>query len=84
MGRKAEDKWLSPRRFWLLPLISGAAWFITLASLLLFWLAQGRPRYPFQADPDVAYARLPHGPSILHQSLVQPLTLHCIAASSQT
>ena len=39
----------------LLPLIAATAWFITLLSLLIYWLAEGRPRYPGQSNPYVAY-----------------------------
>ncbi|KAL8792385.1 MAG: hypothetical protein Q9195_004998 [Heterodermia aff. obscurata] len=39
----------------LLPLVSGAAWSITLLALLICWLAEGRPRYPSQSNPYVAY-----------------------------
>jgi len=31
--------------YWILPLISAAAWFGTLLAMLIVWLAQGRPHY---------------------------------------
>lgn len=43
----------------LLPLIAGTAWIITLLTLLIYWLAEGRPRYPGQSNPYVAYAPFP-------------------------
>ncbi|KAL2052292.1 hypothetical protein ABVK25_007451 [Lepraria finkii] len=39
----------------LLPLITGTAWFITLFTLLIYWLAADRPRYPSQNNPYVAF-----------------------------
>lgn len=39
----------------LLPIITGAAWLITLSTLFIYWLAQGRPRYPAQSNPYVAF-----------------------------
>ena len=39
----------------LLPIITGASWLITLSTLFIFWLAQGRPRYPAQSNPFVAF-----------------------------
>lgn len=39
----------------LLPLVSGTVWLITLLSLLIYWLAEGSPRYPGQVNPDVAF-----------------------------
>ena len=39
----------------LLPLSAGTIWLITLLSLLTCWLAEGRPRYPSQSNPYVAY-----------------------------
>lgn len=38
-----------------LPLAAGTVWSVTLLSLLLYWLAEGRPRYPNQSNPYVAY-----------------------------
>ncbi|CAF9936245.1 MAG: hypothetical protein HETSPECPRED_010271 [Heterodermia speciosa] len=46
---------LSLRSLRLLPLVAGTAWSITLLALLIYWLAEGRPRYPFQSNPYVAY-----------------------------
>lgn len=37
------------------PIVAGAAWFSTLTSLLLRWLALGRPRYPGQVNPHVPF-----------------------------
>ena len=39
----------------LLPIITGAAWLTTLSTLFIYWLAQGRPRYPAQSNPYVAF-----------------------------
>ena len=39
----------------LLPFSAGTIWLITLLSLLICWLAEGRPRYPSQSNPYVAY-----------------------------
>lgn len=39
----------------LLPLVSGTVWVITLLALLIYWLAEGRPRYPGQSNPSVAF-----------------------------
>ena len=39
----------------LLPIITGAAWLATLSTLFIYWLAQGRPRYPAQSNPYVAF-----------------------------
>ena len=45
-----------PLRFLrLLPLGAGTTWSITLFALLICWLAEGRPRYPAQSNPYVAY-----------------------------
>lgn len=38
-----------------LPLAAGTAWSVTLFILLLVWLVEGRPRYPSQSNPYVAY-----------------------------
>ncbi|EXJ82131.1 hypothetical protein A1O1_08200 [Capronia coronata CBS 617.96] len=43
------------RYLWLFPLIAGTSWGLTLSILLIYWLAQGRPRYPDQWNPYVAY-----------------------------
>lgn len=45
--------WL--RYLWLLPLVAGASWFLTLSILLIHWLAVGRPTYPGQSNPYVAF-----------------------------
>lgn len=42
----------------LLPLTAGAVWITTLLTLLIYWLASNRPRYPSQSNPYVAYASL--------------------------
>ena len=39
----------------LLPLVSGTVWVITLLTLLIYWLAEGCPRYPGQVNPYVAF-----------------------------
>ena len=39
----------------LLPLTSGTIWLTTLLTLLVYWLAEGRPRYPGQTNPSVAF-----------------------------
>ena len=39
----------------LLPLICGTIWVITLLTLLIYWLANGSPRYPGQVNPYVAF-----------------------------
>ena len=39
----------------LLPIITGASWLTTLSTLFIYWLAQGRPRYPAQSNPYVAF-----------------------------
>lgn len=46
---------LPSRSLRLLPLSAGTAWSITLFALLICWLAEGRPRYPSQGNPYVAY-----------------------------
>ena len=43
------------RHGWVLPLTSGGAWGITLSILLIHWLAHGRPIYPGQGNPYVAF-----------------------------
>lgn len=43
-----------PHQFYILPLLGGTAWFLTLAILLIFWLAEGRPVYPSQINPYIA------------------------------
>lgn len=42
-------------RLKILPLICGTVWAITLLTLLIYWLAEGRPRYPGQSNPFVAF-----------------------------
>ncbi|KAF2108316.1 Frag1/DRAM/Sfk1 [Lophiotrema nucula] len=42
-------------RLWVFPALAGTAWFITLAGLLLTWIARGTPRYPGQQNPYVAF-----------------------------
>ena len=39
----------------LLPIITGTSWLTTLSTLFIYWLAQGRPRYPAQSNPYVAF-----------------------------
>ena len=39
----------------LLPLVSGTVWIVTLLTLLIYWLAEGSPRYPGQSNPYVAF-----------------------------
>lgn len=41
-------------QFYILPLLGGTAWFLTLAILLIYWLAEGLPVYPSQNNPYVA------------------------------
>ncbi|KAL8927220.1 MAG: hypothetical protein Q9208_002396 [Pyrenodesmia sp. 3 TL-2023] len=43
------------RFYYLLPLVGGTAWFFTLAALWGYWLGQGRPVYPSQLNPYVAF-----------------------------
>lgn len=43
-------------RLLLIPSLAGSVWFVTLAGLLLTWIARGMPRYPGQRNPDVALA----------------------------
>ncbi|KAF2195162.1 hypothetical protein K469DRAFT_698722 [Zopfia rhizophila CBS 207.26] len=43
------------RHLWLFPLIAGTFWFLTLAALLITWLANGMPKYPKQSNPYVAF-----------------------------
>jgi hypothetical protein len=40
---------------WISPFVSGTAWFLTLSILLITWFAEGKPYYPGQGDPSVAY-----------------------------
>ncbi|KZF20069.1 hypothetical protein L228DRAFT_285445 [Xylona heveae TC161] len=39
----------------LFPFIAGTAWIGTLLTLLIYWLAHDRPRYPGQTNPYVAF-----------------------------
>jgi hypothetical protein len=43
------------RYLYLFPLIASTSWFLTLFILLTTWLAKGRPRYPLQSNPYVAF-----------------------------
>ncbi|KAF2807822.1 uncharacterized protein BDZ99DRAFT_464732 [Mytilinidion resinicola] len=43
------------QHLWLFPFISGTAWFVTLAVLLITWFAEGMPKYPLQSNPYVAF-----------------------------
>lgn len=43
------------RYSWLLPLTASGAWSLTLSILLVRWLADGRPVYPGQSNPYVAF-----------------------------
>ena len=54
--RSGRSPW--HRHLWLAPLVAGTAWFATLTVLLLYWIAQGRPRLPMQSNPYIAYAIL--------------------------
>lgn len=40
---------------WLFAVSAGGAWGLTLSILLVHWLARGRPTYPFQSNPYVAF-----------------------------
>ena len=42
-------------RLKILPLTCGTIWLLTLLTLLIYWLADGRPRYPGQTNPSVAF-----------------------------
>ncbi|OJJ35693.1 hypothetical protein ASPWEDRAFT_111076 [Aspergillus wentii DTO 134E9] len=46
---------IPPSRLPLFPSLAGAAWFVTLAGLILTWIAHGTPQYPGQSNPDVAF-----------------------------
>ncbi|PLB39182.1 uncharacterized protein BDW47DRAFT_124807 [Aspergillus candidus] len=46
---------IPPTRLPLFPALAGSVWFLTLASLLLTWIARGMPRYPGQSNPHVAF-----------------------------
>ncbi|KAL5360181.1 Frag1/DRAM/Sfk1 family-domain-containing protein [Aspergillus floccosus] len=46
---------IPPTRLPLFPALAGSVWFLTLASLLLTWIARGMPRYPGQSNPKVAF-----------------------------
>lgn len=43
------------RYYRILPFTTGAVWFVTLLTLLIYWLASDRPRYPGQSNPYVAF-----------------------------
>ncbi|CAI6335020.1 unnamed protein product [Periconia digitata] len=43
------------RRLYLFPAIAGASWFVTLAAMLLTWVAKGCPTYPGQRNPYIAF-----------------------------
>ncbi|PYI30970.1 hypothetical protein BP00DRAFT_436383 [Aspergillus indologenus CBS 114.80] len=45
---------IPPSRLPIFPSLAGSVWFLTLASLLLTWLARGMPQYPGQSNPHVA------------------------------
>ena len=49
---------IPPSRLLLFPSIGGSIWFVTLAGLLLTWIARGMPQYPGQRNPDVASVTL--------------------------
>jgi len=55
MAEVSPLKRLLLRYLWVFPLVAGSAWFLTLSILLIHWLAAGRPRYPGQSNPYVAY-----------------------------
>ncbi|PWY79807.1 hypothetical protein BO83DRAFT_375750 [Aspergillus eucalypticola CBS 122712] len=46
---------IPPSRLYIFPTLAGSVWFLTLASLLLTWLARGMPVYPGQSNPHVAF-----------------------------
>ncbi|KAE8416901.1 Frag1/DRAM/Sfk1 family-domain-containing protein [Aspergillus pseudocaelatus] len=46
---------IPPSRLFLFPALAGSVWFLTLASLLLIWLAHGMPQYPGQSNQHVAF-----------------------------
>ncbi|CAK39745.1 uncharacterized protein An07g09790 [Aspergillus niger] len=46
---------IPPSRLYIFPTLAGTVWFLTLASLLLTWLARGMPVYPGQSNPHVAF-----------------------------
>ncbi|PYI19816.1 hypothetical protein BO99DRAFT_302955, partial [Aspergillus violaceofuscus CBS 115571] len=46
---------IPPSRLPIFPSLAGSVWFLTLASLLLTWLARGMPQYPGQSNPHVAF-----------------------------
>lgn len=58
----------------LLPLVAGTTWIITLLTLLIYWLAEGRPRYPGQSNPYVAFVFLLHSSPSLSPVPPKPLT----------
>ncbi|KAL2808172.1 Frag1/DRAM/Sfk1 family-domain-containing protein [Aspergillus granulosus] len=44
---------IPPNRLFLFPLLAGTAWFLTLTSLLLTWVARGMRPYPGQSNPHI-------------------------------
>ncbi|THC96119.1 hypothetical protein EYZ11_004393 [Aspergillus tanneri] len=46
---------IPPNRLPLFPALAGSVWFLTLASLLLTWIAYGMPQYPGQYNPHIAF-----------------------------
>ncbi|PYH77119.1 hypothetical protein BO82DRAFT_378253 [Aspergillus uvarum CBS 121591] len=46
---------IPPSRLPIFPSLAGSVWCLTLASLLLTWLARGMPQYPGQSNPHVAF-----------------------------
>lgn len=46
---------IPPTRLPLFPALAGSVWLLTLASLLLTWIARGMPRYPGQSNPHIAF-----------------------------
>lgn len=57
---------IPPTRLPLFPALAGSVWFLTLASLLLTWIARGMPRYPGQSNPHVAFVH-PSGADMEHE-----------------
>ncbi|KAL3483889.1 Frag1/DRAM/Sfk1 family-domain-containing protein [Aspergillus germanicus] len=46
---------IPPHRLYLFPLLAGTVWFVTLASLLLTWVARGMKPYPGQSNPHIPF-----------------------------
>ena len=59
---------IPPSRLLLIPSLGGSVWFVTLAGLLLTWIARGMPQYPGQRSPDVASVTLILFHPLLHYS----------------